>query len=60
MDWLPKYEFDKCVKKYRGNYHVRELSCYEQYLVVAFAESGNQGSVLIIANKLAIKIGSRY
>jgi hypothetical protein len=38
MDWLPKYEFDKCVKKYRGNYHVRALPCYEQFLVMAFAQ----------------------
>jgi len=38
MDWLPKYEFEKCVKKYCGNYHVRTLPCYEQFLVMAFAQ----------------------
>jgi hypothetical protein len=38
MDWLPKYEFEKCVKNYRGNYHVRTLPCYEQFLVMAFAQ----------------------
>jgi len=38
MDWLPKYELAKCVKRYRGDFHVRTLSCYEQFLVLAFAQ----------------------
>jgi hypothetical protein len=38
MDWLPKYEFDKCVRRYRGDYHVRSLTCYEQFLSMAFAQ----------------------
>ena len=38
MDWLPKYEFDKCVRRQRGDYHVRSLSCYEQFLIMAFAQ----------------------
>jgi hypothetical protein len=38
MDWLPKYELTKCVKRYRGDFHVRTLSCYEQFLILAFAQ----------------------
>jgi hypothetical protein len=38
LDWLPKYEFDKCVLRYRGNFRVRSLSAYEQFLVMAFAQ----------------------
>ena len=38
MDWLPKYEFDKCVRQYRGDYHVRSMTCYEQFLIMAFAQ----------------------
>jgi hypothetical protein len=30
MDWLPKYELDKCVRRHRGDYHIRALTCYEQ------------------------------
>jgi hypothetical protein len=52
MDWLPKYEFDKCVKKYRGNYHVRELSCYEQYLIMAFAQLTGRDSLRAIVTCL--------
>jgi len=38
MEWLPKYELAKCVKRYRGDFHVRTLSCYEQFLILAFAQ----------------------
>ena len=38
LDFLPKYEFDKCVARYHGNFRVRKLSAYEQFLVLAFAQ----------------------
>ena len=38
MDFLPSYEFRKCVQRYRGNYKVRSFSCLDQYLCMAFAQ----------------------
>ncbi|MDB4285584.1 IS4 family transposase [bacterium] len=38
MDFLPRYEFDKCVRRYRGNYRARSFSCYDQFLCMAFAQ----------------------
>ena len=38
LDCLPKYEFDKCVQRYRGNFRVRKLPSYEQFAVMAFAQ----------------------
>ena len=38
LDFLPKYEFDKCVARYHGNRRVRKLPAYEQFLVLAFAQ----------------------
>ena len=38
LDFLPKYEFDKCVARYHGNRRVRRLPAYEQFLVLAFAQ----------------------
>jgi len=38
MDCLPKYEFDKAVHRYHGNFRVRSLPAYEQFLVMAFAQ----------------------
>jgi len=38
MDVLSKYEYNKCVDRYRGNYRVRTLSCHDQFLCMAFAQ----------------------
>ena len=38
MDFVPKYEFDKIVAKYHGNYKAQEFSCWEQYICMAFAQ----------------------
>jgi Transposase DDE domain/Domain of unknown function (DUF4372) len=36
--FLPKRDFDRCVRKYRGNYRTRTFSCYDQFLCLAFAQ----------------------
>ena len=38
MDELPKHAFDKCVRRYAGNKHVRTLPTYGHFLVLAFAQ----------------------
>jgi len=38
MDFVPKRDFDACVKRYRGNYRVRDFSCRDQFLAMAFAQ----------------------
>ena len=38
MDFLPMYEFRKCVDRYNGNYHTSSFSCMDQYLCMAFAQ----------------------
>ena len=38
MDFLPMYEFRKCVDKYDGNYHTSSFSCMDQYLCMSFAQ----------------------
>ncbi|MEW6654826.1 MAG: IS4 family transposase [Bacteroidota bacterium] len=38
MSYLPKHSFRKCVNKYKGNYKIRSFSCWEQFLVMAFAQ----------------------
>lgn len=38
MDFLPVHEFRKCVERYRGNYKVKNFSCWDQYLSMAFAQ----------------------
>jgi hypothetical protein len=38
MDFVPRYEFLKCVGRYRGNYKIKSFSCWDQYLCMAFAQ----------------------
>jgi len=38
QDFLPKYEFNRCVRRYQGNRRVRRLSCLDQFLCMAFAQ----------------------
>jgi hypothetical protein len=38
MDFLPRHDFNKCVRRYRGDYRVRDFSCRDQFLAMAFAQ----------------------
>jgi hypothetical protein len=38
MEFVPRYEFDKCVKRYNGHYKVHSFSCWEQFLCMTFAQ----------------------
>lgn len=38
MDFLPRYEFNKSVSRYRGNYRTRHFKCWDQYLSMTFAQ----------------------
>ncbi|MFC1889679.1 IS4 family transposase [Thermodesulfobacteriota bacterium] len=38
MDFIPSYEFRKCVNRYNGNYKVKSFSCWNQFLCMAFAQ----------------------
>lgn len=38
MDFLPMYEFRKCVNRYQGNYYSKTFSCLDQLLCMSFAQ----------------------
>ena len=38
MEYLPLHVFHKCVARYHGDFKVREFSCLDQYLCMAFAQ----------------------
>ena len=38
MDFVSKYEFNKCVDKYNGNHKVKTFTCWEQFIVMSFAQ----------------------
>ncbi len=38
MDFLPAYEFEKCVSRYPGDHKVQNFSCRDQFLSMVFAQ----------------------
>lgn len=38
MDFVPRYEFNKFVERYQGNYKTKSFSCWDQFLCMAFAQ----------------------
>jgi hypothetical protein len=38
IEFLPHQEFQKCVERYGGDRYVKSLSCWDQYLAMAFAQ----------------------
>jgi len=41
---VPRYDFNRCVQRYKGNYWVKRFSCWTQFLCMAFAQlTGREG-----------------
>jgi hypothetical protein len=38
VDFLPMYEFRKCVNRYKGNYYFKTFSCLDQFLCMTFTQ----------------------
>ena len=38
LDYLPMYEFRKCVARYRGDHRIKTFSCWDQLLCMIFAQ----------------------
>lgn len=45
LELVNKYEFEKIVKKYNGNYRVRELNCWNQFIQLFFGQLTNLNSI---------------
>jgi transposase len=52
LEQLPRYEFNKLVKKYNGNHRIRKFPCYDQFLCLAFAQLTYRESLRDIATCL--------
>ena len=45
MSILPKYEFDKCVARHKGNYKAKGFTCWIQFLAMSFGQLTNRESL---------------
>lgn len=60
FDFISKYEFDKSVNKYKGNYKSQAFSCWEQYVVMSFAQLTFRESLRDIESCLQAVSGKLY
>jgi hypothetical protein len=45
IEFVPRYHFQKCVEVYGGNYKVRQLSCWDQFLSLLFGQLTHRESL---------------
>jgi len=38
MEFVPEYEFRKCVARYAGDHRIKNFTCWDQFLCMAFAQ----------------------
>ncbi len=48
LDFVNQYEFNKCVKRYFGNYHIRDLNCWNQFIHLVFGQLTSLNSLSAI------------
>ena len=60
ISFLPKYEFNKCVARYRGNHKVQNFSCWDQFLFMAFAQLTFRSSLRSTVNVLTSRHDKLY
>lgn len=50
--FITRYEFNKCVGRYQGNYKVRGFSCWNQFVCMMFGQLSHRESITDIINCL--------
>ena len=45
LDLLPMHEVHRCIQRYRGNFHCRRFTCYDQFVCLAFAQLTHRESL---------------
>jgi hypothetical protein len=60
MDHLPRYEFQKCMSRYHGEYQQKSFSCWDQFLAMAFAQFTYRESLRDIEACLRSMSGKLY
>ncbi|MHB9055348.1 MAG: DUF4372 domain-containing protein [Paludibacteraceae bacterium] len=59
LDFVDQYEFNKCVKCYFGNYRVRDLNCWNQFVQLFFGQLTSLNSLHSICLCLKTHKGKR-
>lgn len=57
---VPRYEFDKCVARYQGNYRTRHFQCWQQFLCMLFGQLTYREGIRDIINCLSAHKSKLY
>ena len=60
LDFVNKYEFEKCVKRYNGDFRTRDLNCWNQFLQLFFGQITSRNSLRDICLCLKAHKGKLY
>ena len=45
MSLVSRYDFQKCVDRYKGDWHAKTLTCIEQFKIMSFAQFTDRSSL---------------
>ena len=60
MDHLPLHAFSRCVAKHRGHHKVKDFTCLDQFLAMAFAQLTYRESLRDIEMNLRTQVARLY
>jgi hypothetical protein len=60
MEFIPSYQFQICVDRYQGNRYVKDFSCWDQFLCLAFAQLTERSSLRDIETCLRAQQSKLY
>lgn len=60
LEFVSKYEFNKCVKRYKGDYHIHELDCRNRFVQLFFGQLTSLESLRSICLCLKAHKGKLY
>lgn len=60
MEFIPRYEFKKCVDRYNGEYKVQHFSCWQQFLCMSFGQLTFRDSLTDVVVCLNARKGKAY
>ena len=60
MDLVPENEFQKCVDKYRGDFHALKFTCRDQFRVMSYAQFTDRSSLRDIEATLTVFSAKLY
>ncbi len=60
MDCVPRYQFQLCAQRYRGDYKIKDFSCWKQWLCMVFAQLTYRESLRDIEATLGSVAGRLY